>query len=126
MPVDDAISLVSRSFDQYTKTTREKNAAALTAAPVAAAAATATPSSQRSAGPFVPPSSDILYLLNLLADSRQLTIEELDKVINYLRDRRDKQLETDGGEYCLWTSQLHFQLKYEGYFMYKTHVVPFH
>ncbi|XP_060079905.1 nuclear receptor coactivator 5-like isoform X2 [Ylistrum balloti] len=98
MPVDDAITLINRSFDQYTKATREKAAAAIPAAPAAPSAAAPAPAvpSARSSAPFVPPSSDLLYLLNLLADSRQLTVEELDKVISYLKERREKQMAAEG------------------------------
>lgn len=87
MPVDDAVSLIGRSFDAYQLTKREKEAAAARPAPTAAV---------RAPPPFVPPSQDILYLLNLLADKRQLTVDELDKVIKYLTDRRDKLLESEG------------------------------
>ncbi|XP_033755605.1 nuclear receptor coactivator 5-like isoform X2 [Pecten maximus] len=98
MPVDDAITLINRSFDQYTKTTREKAATAMPAAPAAPAPAAPAPAAPaaRSSAPFVPPSSDLLYLLNLLADSRQLTVEELDKVIVYLKERREKQMVAEG------------------------------
>nr|KAG5707999.1 hypothetical protein BaRGS_025137 [Batillaria attramentaria] len=40
--------------------------------------------------------TEISYLLNLLADNRQLTVEELDKVIMYLKERKDKLLEAEG------------------------------
>lgn len=81
MPVDDAVALIGRSFDAYQLAKREKEAAAVAA---------------RAPPPFVPPSQDILYLLNLLADKRQLTVDELDKVIKYLTERRDKLLEAEG------------------------------
>lgn len=87
MPVDDAINLIKRSFDAYQAAKREKEVAA--ARPPGAPATRVPP-------PFVPPSQDIIYLLNLLADKRQLTVEELDKVISYLTDRRDKLLESEG------------------------------
>jgi radial spoke head protein 4A len=87
MPVDDAVSLIGRSFDAYQLTKREKEATAARPAPTSAV---------RAPPPFVPPSQDILYLLNLLADKRQLSVDELGKVITYLTDRRDKLLESEG------------------------------
>jgi len=94
MPVEDAITLISRSFEQYMQTAREKSTGV---PPVAASAVSSPPPPERAtSAPFVPPNQDISYLLNLLADSRQLTIEELEKVIVYLRERRDKLLEADG------------------------------
>jgi hypothetical protein len=92
MPVDDALTLVGRSFETYTQTAREKPAAA--APPPERGAAPPPPA--RAPPPFLPAGPDISYLLNLLADNRQLTIEEIDKVIGYLRERRDKLYETDG------------------------------
>jgi hypothetical protein len=64
MPVDDAVSLIGRSFDAYQLTKREKEATAARPAPTSAV---------RAPPPFVPPSQDILYLLNLLADKIQLS-----------------------------------------------------
>ena len=87
MPVDDAVSLIGRSFDAYQLAKREKEATAARPAPTSAV---------RAPPPFVPPSQDILYLLNLLADKRQLSVDELGKVITYLTDRRDKLLESEG------------------------------
>ena len=68
MPFDDAMSLVARSFETYLQTQKEK------------AAAPASATSRAVPPPFLPPPPDMSYLLNLLADNRQLTIEELDKV----------------------------------------------
>lgn len=93
MPVDDALTLVGRSFETYVQTAREKTAAA---APPPERGAPAAPPTARAPPPFLPPGPDITYLLNLLADNRQLTIEEIDKVIGYLRERRDKLYETEG------------------------------
>lgn len=95
MPIEDAITLVGRSFETYMQTTREKAAPPVAAPPPERGAAPAPPAA-RAPPPFVPPGPDISYLLNLLADNRQLTIEELDKVIGYLRERRDKLYENEG------------------------------
>lgn len=86
MPMEDAMKLVASSFEKYIQTQREK-----------VAGPPATPSSAQSAvPPFLPPSADVSYLLNLLADNRQLTVEELDKVIDYLRQRKEKLVGTEG------------------------------
>lgn len=74
MPLDDAMSLVARSFDRYVQSLREK----------------AAPPPRPAPAPFMAPEPGISYLLNLLADNRQLTLVELDKVINYLTERRNK------------------------------------
>ncbi|XP_064599452.1 LOW QUALITY PROTEIN: nuclear receptor coactivator 5-like [Liolophura sinensis] len=76
MPLDDAMSLVARSFDRYVQSVREKAAPPPRPAPGPA--------------PFITPEPGISYLLNLLADNRQLTVVELDKVISYLTERRNK------------------------------------
>lgn len=91
------MKLIATSFEKYIQTQREKAAGPpATPAPVAAAAP-ATSATSTTAGPFVPPSSDISYLLNLLADNRQLTLEELTKVVDYLQERKDKMLLAEGG-----------------------------
>ena len=78
------MKLVASSFEKYIQTQREKVAGPPAAPPAAAAApAAALP-------PFLPPPADVSYLLNLLADNRQLTLEELDKVIVYLTQRKNK------------------------------------
>ena len=86
MPLDDAVDLVVSSFESYIQSQREK-----AAAPTAASTASRT-----APPPFVPPSSDISYLLNLLADNRQLTIEEIEKVVDYLQERKNKMLIAEG------------------------------
>ncbi|XP_045192584.1 nuclear receptor coactivator 5-like isoform X2 [Mercenaria mercenaria] len=88
MPLEDAMKLVATSFEKYIQTQREKAAAPTPALPGAAPAA--------GSPPFLPPSADIAYLLNLLADNRQLTIEELGKVIDYLKERKEKMMINEG------------------------------
>ncbi|KAK6185504.1 hypothetical protein SNE40_007722 [Patella caerulea] len=90
MPLEDAINLVSKNFETYLQ---EK---ALKPAPRAAPAAAPAPIAPHTSVPFLPPSADVTYLLNLLADNRQLTLTEIDKIILYLRERRDKILEAEG------------------------------
>ncbi len=91
MPLEDAIKLLARDFESYVAELKAKAQQAMTAATAPAVAKVAeTPSSGSSSGKpqFAPPDSDTHYLLNLLADNRFLTLEELDKVLSYLRERR--------------------------------------
>ncbi|XP_052229376.1 nuclear receptor coactivator 5-like isoform X2 [Dreissena polymorpha] len=83
MPMEDAMKLIATSFEKYIQTQREKVAGGGSGVPGATPAVPAQP-------PFLPPSADVSYLLNLLADNRQLTIEELEKVIGYLIERKEK------------------------------------
>ncbi|ESN94806.1 hypothetical protein HELRODRAFT_193795 [Helobdella robusta] len=72
MPLDDAITLITRSFDKYVLNKKERLTAAANAKDV-----------------FQPPGQNIVYLLNLLADIRFLTVPELDSVLEYLVERRN-------------------------------------
>ncbi|KAH9507718.1 hypothetical protein Btru_053529 [Bulinus truncatus] len=83
MPLDDAIILVGRSFEKYVEGLREK---------AKAASAPLTPSVSRV---FLPATAEVAYLLNLLADNRALTIDELNSVIKYLQERRDKLIDAE-------------------------------
>ena len=114
MPSDDAMSLVARNFERYLQVLKEKNAGhAATAAPsTASPSQSITPpltetlppscpspepnltSPHQQSLPFLPPSAEIRYLLDLLADSRYLTLEELDKVLDYLNERKRELSET--------------------------------
>ena len=77
MPLDDALTLITRNFVDYDKARREKSA---------------------EHGVTVKhPDSEISYLLNLLADSKYLKIDELNKVIRYLSERRDALIVKEGG-----------------------------
>ncbi|XP_013421667.1 nuclear receptor coactivator 5-like isoform X2 [Lingula anatina] len=78
MPLDDAMSLVARNYEQYLKELRAK-------APVPPPKVD-----------FTPPDPSIAYLLNLMADGRQLTLEELEKVLKYVKERRDQMLPKRG------------------------------
>ena len=91
MPLEDALTLISSSFKKYLQNMREKEVTA--AAPLVVEKESTAAAIVKA---FLPPSKDVSYLLNLLADNRQLTVEELDKVIFYLRERRDKILEAEG------------------------------
>ena len=81
MPLDDALSLVSRSFDKFLQAEKEKVKEKSKSTTVSAS--------------LLPP-KDIVYLLNLLADAQQVTVEEIDKVMAYLNERKDKMLEAAG------------------------------
>ena len=97
MPLEDALSLVTRNFEKYLKTLREK--------PV-------TPSSKV----LIPPDSQLSYLLNLLADGRHLTLDELQTVGDFVGERKRRLMEAEGikpakplGEY---TRTLFFTITY--------------
>ncbi|XP_005096661.2 nuclear receptor coactivator 5 [Aplysia californica] len=90
MPLDDAIALVGRSFQKYVDGLREKANAAAASPPPSTVAPAAAP-----VRVFLPPSSEVAYLLNLLADNRALTVSELESVIKYLQERRDKLIDAE-------------------------------
>jgi len=83
MPVDDAVTLITRSFDKYMLDRRERTEGL--GAGGGRAAALSPPSNGKD---FLQPSSRIQYLLNVLADRRHLTEPELSLVIEYLVERR--------------------------------------
>jgi len=89
MPVDDAVTLITRSFDKYMLDRRERTEG-LSAG--AGRAPLPGPSSGQSS---LRPSAQIQYLLNLLADRHHLTAAELTVVIDYLVECRH-QLDTGG------------------------------
>lgn len=81
MPLEDAIKLVNKSFHEYLKTVYEKT----------------TPIIDPGSLDIMPPDSEISYLLNLLMDNRFLTVDELNKLIRYLIDRRDRVIAKQQG-----------------------------
>ncbi len=89
MPLDDAMILVKRNFDNYIAEMREKANRLPPAAALPAVAPIPTD--------YLPPDKHTHYLLNLLADGRVLTLEELDRVLGYLEDRRVKMLAKTAG-----------------------------
>jgi len=90
MPVDDAVTLITRSFDKYMLDRRERTEGL---SPGAGRPAGLSPPS--SGQDFLQPSSRIQHLLHLLADRRHLTASELSLVIEYLVERR-RQLDPSG------------------------------
>ncbi|XP_076357856.1 uncharacterized protein LOC143250771 isoform X2 [Tachypleus tridentatus] len=84
MPVDDALKLVARSFHEYTLSLRFSNQKPEKKEPQVF--------TRRSPSP---PDRDIGFLLNLLADGKHLTMRELDKIMKYVQDRKDKLTEIE-------------------------------
>ncbi|NXE11513.1 NCOA5 protein, partial [Lophotis ruficrista] len=100
MPQADAMVLVARNYERYKTESREKEREEI--ARQAAKMADEAVLQERERPPPMeegvrgghPPA--IQTLLNLLADNRYLTAEETDKVINYLRDRKERLLRGSG------------------------------
>ncbi|NWZ37489.1 NCOA5 protein, partial [Brachypodius atriceps] len=96
MPQADAMVLVARNYERYKTESREKEREEI--ARQAAKMADEAILQERERPPPMeegvrgghPPG--IQTLLNLLADNRYVTAEEIDKVINYLRDRKERLL----------------------------------
>ncbi|KFZ60274.1 Nuclear receptor coactivator 5, partial [Antrostomus carolinensis] len=96
MPQADAMVLVARNYERYKTESREKEREEI--ARQAAKMADEAVLQERERAPLMeegvrgghPPG--IQTLLNLLADNRYLTAEEIDKVINYLRDQKERLL----------------------------------
>lgn len=116
MPLDDAMGLIGRNFDRYMQNLREKNG--LPPGPVGPPRGAAPPMTtppERPDRPVLPPSVGgantspataaggggieltIPQLLNLLADGKQLTIEELGRVIEFLQELRQRMIRDQGG-----------------------------
>ncbi|XP_007436104.1 nuclear receptor coactivator 5 [Python bivittatus] len=96
MPQADAMVLVAKNYERYKSEVREKEREEI--ARRAAKMADETILQERERPPPAeeglrgghPPAMQAL--LNLLADNRYLTAEETDKIINYLRERKERQL----------------------------------
>lgn len=76
MPLDDAVKLIAHNFYEFIQSRKEK-----------------MDRERSEAGPYggyLPPDRETQYLLNQLADGRFLTVAELDRVIGYLRERKDQ------------------------------------
>ncbi|KAK1337681.1 hypothetical protein QTO34_002314 [Cnephaeus nilssonii] len=93
MPQADAMVLVARNYERYKNECREKEREEI-ARQAAKMANEAILQERERGGPDEgvrgghPPA--IQSLINLLADNRYLTAEETDKIINYLRERKER------------------------------------
>ncbi|XP_073415463.1 nuclear receptor coactivator 5 isoform X2 [Dendrobates tinctorius] len=98
MPLADAMVLVARSYERYKVEKREKEREdiARQAAKLSADAVLRERTGALDEGIRAPPPPGIMTLLNLLADNRYVTAEEIDKVILYLRDRKERILALSG------------------------------
>lgn len=76
MPLDDALKLVARNFHDYLRNQRE-----------------AMDRDRSERGPYqgaLPADKEMQFLLRVLADGRSITLSEIESVIRYLQERRDK------------------------------------
>ncbi|XP_037355625.1 nuclear receptor coactivator 5 isoform X2 [Talpa occidentalis] len=93
MPQADAMVLVARNYERYKNECREKEREEIARQAAKMADETILQERERG-GPEEgvrgghPPA--IQSLINLLADNRYLTAEETDKIINYLRERKER------------------------------------
>lgn len=98
MPQADAMVLVARNYERYKNECREKEREEI-ARQAAKMADEAILQERERGGPEEgvrgghPPAMQ--SLINLLADNRYLTAEETDKIINYLRERKERLLRSN-------------------------------
>ncbi|XP_076448939.1 uncharacterized protein LOC143285497 isoform X2 [Babylonia areolata] len=97
MPLDDAVDLVGRSFEKFLTAEKEKLAAQNKEKP---------PEREPSGGGGPPHPKDIAFFLNLLVENRPLSAEELDKVIVYLQERRNRLSGVDRSAVALKESEI--------------------
>lgn len=97
MPLDRAIALISRNFEEHTLAMKERAArAALPPAVSPVPVKVPGPSTVLPPSDFKVPDQRLRYFFHLLADCRYLTVDELNQVIDYLVVRRDKLMEDQG------------------------------
>lgn len=96
MPQADAMVLVAKNYERYKSEVREKEreeiarrAAKMADETILQERERPLPADEGLRGAHPPA---MQALLNLLADNRYLTGEETDKIINYLRERKERQL----------------------------------
>ncbi|XP_042197660.1 nuclear receptor coactivator 5 isoform X3 [Callorhinchus milii] len=94
MPMADAMMLVARNFERYRSETREKEREEIARKASKMAddvimREREPPQSQNTMEDRGNPPS-LQPLLNLLADGRYLSVEEMDKIIQYLRDKKER------------------------------------
>ncbi|KAJ9583891.1 hypothetical protein L9F63_021768, partial [Diploptera punctata] len=89
MPLDDAVPLIMRNYEAYIR--GEKLSAPIsTSIPVVSSS---IPLSERH-----PEAIQTNSVLNLLSDNRQLTVLQYDRVIRYLQDKRELQIQLELGD----------------------------
>ncbi|XP_073540010.1 nuclear receptor coactivator 5 isoform X2 [Phyllobates terribilis] len=98
MPLADAMVLVARNYERYKveKCDKDREDVARQAAKMSTDAILRERSGALDEGIRAPPPPGIMTLFNLLADNRYITTEEIDKVILYLRDRKERILALSG------------------------------
>ncbi|KAL8179809.1 UNVERIFIED_CONTAM: Nuclear receptor coactivator 5 [Gekko kuhli] len=101
MPQADAMVLVARNYERYKTEIREKEREEIARQAAKMADETILQERERPAAGEEGARAGghpqgIQSLLNLLADNRYLTAEETDKIINYLRERKERQLRASG------------------------------
>ena len=87
MPLDDAMNLVARNYDRYIQELREKRGLVASGATTAKAGAD---------GQSAATELTLTQLFSLLADGRQLTVAEVDRVITFLEEMRNRMAEDQG------------------------------
>lgn len=87
MPQADAMVLVARNYERYKNECREKEREEIARQAAKMANEAILQERERRGHPPA-----IQSLINLLADNRYLTAEETDKIINYLRERKERLL----------------------------------
>ncbi|XP_069608297.1 nuclear receptor coactivator 5 isoform X2 [Ranitomeya imitator] len=95
MPLADAMVLVARSYERYKVEKRDKEREDV-ARQAAKLSTDAILRERTEEGIRAPPPPGIMTLLNLLADNRYVTAEEIEKVILYLQDRKERILALSG------------------------------
>eukprot|EP00057_Strongylocentrotus_purpuratus_P026803 XP_011681277.1 PREDICTED: nuclear receptor coactivator 5 isoform X2 [Strongylocentrotus purpuratus] len=87
MPLEDAMNLVTRNYDRYILELREKRGL------VASGETTAKVGAD---GQSAATELTLTQLFSLLADGRQLTLAEVDRVITFLEEMRNRMAEDQG------------------------------
>lgn len=84
MPLADAVELIVENFEMLRANKVEKEPHLV--GKVAPAAEVA----------FMPPDDNLKYLLNLAIDKRFLSVQEMDTIIDYFKERRDELARAEG------------------------------
>jgi len=84
MPVESAMSLMLRNFEQWRTENREDTAEPRQAGRVA------------QASDFKRPDDSVVRMLQMVMDGRCLVVEELDEIIGYFQKQRDVMAKAQG------------------------------